>query len=325
MPPVLEKGVDLYRSITFSCPFDIVHPTRCVFLPTVEGSQLLDVFITLRGARNPYVSASGHPFSAPHDVRVQLRQDVKSVSQTTDLTLDFIAALQAEIDRHSADLLAGAYQAGLGDWFGVVEGRLSQSYSTAVLSRDKARAGQLVQIRPCSQWLSTLGNDAEGSQGSLHVFNFLYEWIPLRPLSLAGVLERHAKRVGGPDISLDSSTLPRLVFASGLASPPPGPSQVSNTPIGGAVEGVLECAFANELAKELSDMQDKVRRDLVDIRSRLRNTGPLMQTVMTLGDNVARILEELSETEALLADQRLQLSAIKQDVAAARHKVDQLA
>jgi len=138
------------------------------------------------------------------------------------------------------------------------------------------------------------------------------------------VLERHAKRVGGQAVSLDSSTFPRLVFASGLV-PRPTPTQVGYTPIAGAVEGVLECAFGNELAKEFSDMQDKVRRDLVDIRSRLRNTGPLMQTVMTLGDQVARILEELSEAEALLADQKLQLSAIKQDVAAARGKVDQLA
>lgn len=323
MPPVLEKGVDLYRSITFSCAFDLVHPTRCVFLPTVEGSQLLDVFITLRGARNPYVTVAGHPFSAAHEVRVQLRRDLKGTSQTTDLTPDFLSALQAELDRLPADQLASAYQAGIADWFGVVERHLSQNYSSEVISRDKARASQLVQVRPCSKWLSTLGHQSEGSQGSLHVFNYLFEWLPLRPISLAGVLERHSKRVGGQAISLDSSTLPRLVFASGLAPLPAGSTQAA--PIGGAVEGVLECAFGNELAKEFSDMRDKVRRDLVDIRSRLRNTGPLMQTVMTLGDRVARILEELSEAEASLADQKLQLSAIRQDVAAARGKVDQLA
>jgi hypothetical protein len=321
----LEKGVDLYRAVTFSCQFDLAHPSRCVLLPTAESSSLIDVFISVRGACDPYLMPLQRPLSAPHDVHIYLLRNDGGRQRSTDLTPDYIQLLQAELDRLPADQLALAYQSGLENWFAVNK-YVSTSSDASAIAQDKARAEQLVRLRPCSRWLTSLGNRDEGRQGTLHVFNFLYEWLPVQPVSLAATLQAHAKRVGEPSVMLDSVSLPRLVFSAGpLGQPPATTPSGMNFPVGGCLEGVLECAFGNELAKEFVDMQDKVRRDLLDVRSRLRNTGPLMQTVMTLGDQVARVLEELAEAEALLADQKLQLATIRQDLKLARAKIDELA
>src|SRR5207244_246866 len=111
------------------------------------------------------------------------------------------------------------------------------------------------------------------------VFNWLFSYIPIPPLSLATILAA----IANPpyDVTLGTHRRPRLIMSHGplqsIAHPEPRPA--------GAVRLTLEAVFHNPLEDELDELEHKIRVALFEIQKKFRAGSPLMQAITNIDDS----------------------------------------
>jgi hypothetical protein len=301
--------VDQVRTTESLLIFDAVHPLHVVALPHVDGAELVDVAISFHGERSPYFTFAGVPFFLPAGVHMYFAPSDRLIGQAIDLTPVLVGAIREQLRALDPALFRAAYREAL-DTAVAVEGApgLDLSINPQLLAADVARIPSLVAT-PAGDLIDQLGSRSVGLGGSLHVFNWLFNYIALQPISLAALL----RAVANPpfDVTLGLLRRPRLVVTHGsivnIGRPDPAPS--------GAVRLTLEAVFHNPLEDELDELERKIRLELVDIQRRFRPGSPLMQAVANIDDSGAHIVNDVATLTALIASARAEVTALRADAA----------
>jgi len=313
MATSLSPAIDHVRILSNTIRFDLIHREYFLGLPASDKAQLLDIALSFHGARAPYVTIATAPFVLPANVRLYIGSNTIALNKFTDITESLISELRDLLDSGDQDLLSSKYKEGMQSWIRLARSSpLRDLYDQTLITADENAIPSFAK-KPISRNLKALGDSKHGLAGSLHIFNYLYSFIPLAPVSLLKVLTRHNQKFG-TKLSLDTPS-PQLVWSHGPLS---DVSDATNRP-SGCVELQAEVFFHNALEDEFDDLEKTIRLALLDIKQRLRIGGPLMQNVADIRDAIQnRIIPDINDLSRGVGDEALQVKSL-------RGAVDQLA
>jgi len=273
------------------------------------AQQLADwFFASLRGERAPYFTMTGVPFFFPADVHIYFAPSDRPTSDAIDLTQVVIAMVQQGIQALDPTSFRSAFREALETLLKIEggPGLAELTITQQILQADRARISTLLAAKPQTLF-SEMGNRDFGLGGSLHVFNWLFSYIPIPPLSLATVLAT----IANPpyDITLGTHTRPRLILSHGslqnVGHPEPRPA--------GAVHLTLEAVFHNPLEDELDELENKIRVALVEIQKKFRAGSPLMQAITNIDDSSSHIGHDIAALTSLITSARAELTSLRSE------------
>jgi hypothetical protein len=328
-PYRVQPSVDQVRSLSGTVYFDFVQHAHIIPLPVCDGATLVDVGISAFGVPSsyplgPYVRVDGTPFHAPADVRIYIEALSTDGPVSIELTKAFIALVNAAITRVGAETAQAQYRRGMQAWLDSLsrDPGIAMVYNDALLAADRTAMETYIEAAKTKP-MAELGSISAGSQGTLHQFNYLFNFILLPPVSLVELLawtKEHDKR----DLSLQEVTQPRLVWSHGPCQfYEKQISPLERSPAGG-VRFVFECRYHNGLEDELDSLETIIKTRMLEIHKKIRPGGSLSDAITGTEDLVANVSVRCSELLTSLSSCAAQLQAIKSTLDGVSSKVDGL-
>jgi hypothetical protein len=295
-----------------------------------------------------------------HDIRIAIHgnptqkrcvQDVHFYLNEYDLTEALKTCFRKEIDmaNKTGDLSKG-YAERLEDWI-ELEKKLVQEtppeqfdfYSgcQTTISKEEDKRDEFLKLDPLSANLDTLGDTSAGWNGNLHIFNYIYKYLPLNPVSLNDVwgtyLEieqnfpeqtpKHWSQIRS--VSFVVSAGARM--AGNAFWEPPGlyiplsgnvPWQPYNEPPTGDVNYHFEMLYhdplvdeVNQLRTDLEDLAKLVKDRLETILDEVGPEGRIQKELLKpMSDKIKEIDIRLGEANSEISDMKTRIVRIKEMV-----------
>jgi hypothetical protein len=299
----MDQLFDTVATISSIASFAITNRNHAVFLnpPLAEMELFKDIELTLYG------ETSFASWVSVHDLHIYLNG--------IDLTNFIIAQLKTRLNNSAG--AAQAYARALDTWLELEEGLRAQFPAGCPVPfcpppGSTSLVAQLKQQSPADT-LVLLGNRRDprfGTNGNLHIFNFIYRYIPLPPLSLEQLIEMYAE-ANNQTLEL-KDMLPAVVtfsYGPSYLFDPAWRNSLAGQPIpGGSVSYHFESKY--NLSDHLMQIHEslmttgaiyagisKLSSDLVQIRSRVNTCEK------DIGDhnNIAAVKQTLDEVKRMLA------------------------
>jgi hypothetical protein len=301
--------IDQVRSIESLLIFDATHPLHIITVPQADDAELVDVHISLHGERSPYFTITGVPFFCPSDVHVYFLPSDRPIADALDITPYLISSLRKNLQEADASMFRGAFRSALETLLAIESAPpLESAVNPQHIATDRAAIPSLVAA-PLATLLDALGNRNVGVGGSLHLFNWLFGYVPLAPLSLASILA--AVDTPPYSLALSGQIRPRLLLCHGRISDISSP----NAAAAGAVRIVLEASYHNPLADEFDVLERKIRVALVDLQKKFRAGEPLMQALSRIDDSTAHVETTLAVLTSLVGGAQSEITALRAETA----------
>jgi hypothetical protein len=291
----VQPTIDQVRIVTGTCVFDLVHHQQIIPVTCCDGATLVDVAISLNGTSTPYVSAVGIPFGAVRDVRLYLRAERQGKEVSYLLTKPYLQVISGAIRQYGLDKVKTEYRQAMAarvDALSIDPGL--KEYSRLWAEQDRAQIDSLAE-GVTTEGLGELGNSTSGWNGNLHLFSFLYEYIPIPPVSLSRIVEIAA----GAIVPLSSLSSVRLVLSYG-----PSPMFESATAMraspAGAVRYTFECRYHDGLEDEFDSLESVLKARLLEIHKKIRPGGRLYDSVTLTEDHMSDLAARVLDTSRAL-------------------------
>jgi hypothetical protein len=305
-----KGGIDQVRTINKTLAFDQTHDRFRVFVPNVDSGELKDLALSLNGGLNPYFTLSGGLFLWPDSVQLSIVGQLGSTAYSQDITSPLLKEMRRLIDLQDRHAVMEAYAAGMADWLRHVETYFTNGtmgYTRAVLDRDRALAKSLVEVNAASELLDQMGNRSCGFGGSLHIFNYLYTYVPLSPVSIGKFLD-------------DKTNLSQFSAIGIGCKQTVGETGISH--LSGAVSVGIEATIHNPLREQLADLQTTISSRLVEIDKKLQGNGLIMQSLADAHDQLTVLKDTIGTFETHLTSSLAELNQLKMSIAGLDHKID---
>jgi hypothetical protein len=305
------SGIDQVRVLSGTVIFDQVHPYATINLPNPDGGLVEDIFLTIQGSRNPYVTMAGVPFRSPNAAVIQLHMWNSKGDVSIDITSDLIVALRKSIDSMDQNSGRKAYKAAMDAWIDFAEARLSVVYTKEQIASDRKMAASLAHQPSLSSLVDQLGDRSIGTGGCLHIFGYIYESIPLMPISLKEVLNRRK-------ISLSEASY----LAIKMQQPVSGVASVSD--ISGSINYTIGSVIHQPLRDQLEDLGKVIVPSLQDVEEKLLAGGAIMQSLANTQNEMVDLKKALDGFEDKFASSLAEIEIIKTAIANMSSKIDGL-
>jgi len=303
------------RTISFA-PF--VHDDIIPF-PLDDRIQLEHLWVQIHGAPAHRETAANGLF--PTDVRAYI--------DGIEVTKAIVTELKKAIAAADAKKVRTQYKAGLDAWIKMGNAFGADLYPGNLVT-DTALAGQLAATADPATLLTALGDNFSGSDGCLHIFNYLYNWIDLRSISLWDVVETH-NASGATPLDVKKAKAPKLYLSN-------GPCRIfDNTfhpfsPKGqGAVKLRLTLSYHDpqeDKVKELEGKLERLQKQVLDrldvISDACRDGGPFQLAIATLKGSVAALQQDISVMRGDIASNAAQAAALQAQAKSLQDAVAQL-
>ncbi len=306
-PP--QGGIDQVRSVSARIQFDQVHPRFRLFVPNADRGRMIDVLMSLNGCMNSYLQVSGVFFHFPNDVRLSLVGQLRSQAYSQDITSYVLQELRQQLNSGNEAVIRESYRAGMYRWTSYLQERVApflDDSAVAQLKSDRTRIDSLAATQPASRLLTTLGDKTCGFRGGLHIFNYLYEYIPLQAISLTPFLAQQSLTVS----DLSSIALECEEEASNIAD------------CSGAVAVCIESLIHNPLRDQLADLQKTISTSLDNIEVQLDLNGDIMQSLTNAHDQLLKLQNATESFERQLVSSLAELQQLKASVTNLGLKID---
>jgi hypothetical protein len=304
-------GIDQVRLQSGEVLFDQLHPVTRVDLINVDSGILEDVFISVRGNHNPYITVSGMPFRSPNNVIVRLIAINPHGTISVDITTDLLKGLRRSLELSDQRLSRESYKAAMNSWMTYAETRLAAIYTPVQIAADRQLATELSQRTPLSSLLNQLGDRSVGTGGSLHIFNYLYGYVPLAPVSLKSLAGSH-------NVDLTSATFLVIEMEQPIRG---GQGAIE---VSGAVDYTLSQIVHNPLREQLADLENAILPSIQDIEERLSAGGSIMQSIGNAQNQMVDLKKSIESFEGKFASSLAELQVLKAAVTNLNSKIDGL-
>jgi hypothetical protein len=290
-----------------------------LFLPAADRDQLVDVKLSLHG-HPTLLSHGGLLGTGCEDVHVYLND--------VDFTELIVDDLRRKLDAWDQEALARAYERGLNAWL-KLEAALGAAYGTQDLAAERAAAAALLAVRPLSKNLDHLGYHTAGWSGNLHIFNFLYNLIPLSPISLNELIERHNAQAGAAQIDrgqIDFATFscgPCRFYAANWSPSNPVPRGSLSVLIESHHHDPLEDRVV-ELERKVAALQQLVQDEFDWLRDVLGTNGDIQRRLSQLKKLTDDVSREVRDARSELGSQAQQVGVLQASVRELKDLVDNL-
>lgn len=306
-----QGGIDQIRVVSQTLLFDQAHTRSRVLVPNADGGALEELTLSLHGSLNPYFSLSGEIFRWPANVQIAIIGQRGSEPYFEDITALLIKELQRLLDMQDRDVTMKAYATGMKRWMDYAGTYFTDRYTPAILERDRKLAAKMVETKLPSDLITQLGDRSFGLEGSLHIFNYLYEYIPLPGVSLKKLLETQ---------KFSFATFSELGIECEEPIPAGGIRQIS-----GGVAITLEAAVHNPLRDQLADLQETITTSLTDIDHKLQVGGDIMQALANAHDQLLALRGTIARFEDHLTSSLAELNQVKASIGNLGQKIDDIA
>ncbi len=252
-----------------------------------------------------------------------------------DLTGAVISCLGADLDE--ADRMGtvrGEYEAAMAEWLHLARslifthrGSLHNYYSggETTIEKEEEVMERLLAADVLSQNLNSLGHSSTGWNGNLHIFNFVYGYLSLPPLSLNRIWQHY--RQNTPDLppntpeTWQATGSARLMFAigerrlgndfwepPGLYKPLSDEEDPSYSPVEGTLSYRIELHYHNPLDDAVAELQRIVQELREDLDSLAQTVADLAEDVQGLQGLVTQLRQDLEALAKKVADYLKQIS-----------------
>lgn len=308
--------MDHVRAINDTLIFTPFNYEHIVFLPEADREQFVDVKISLHG--QPHLTDTGGSLGTGCE-------DVHFYVDSIDFTPLLVEDLGRKLDSLDQDLLLRQYKLALDGWL-ELEKRMG-AYPEPDLAKEQRAADRLLSIRPLSKNLEQLGHHTAGWSGNLHIFNFLYTFIPLPPVSLNALIERYNATAPAP---LRPQTLRTATFSS-------GPCRLYNhnwdpkDPARGSLAYLIEGHYHDPLedrVKALEEKLEKLQRKLTNqldaITAMVGTAGPIQKKLSEVKTIALSANSELADCKLQLTNHEKQVEVLGKEVRSLKDAVEHL-
>jgi hypothetical protein len=284
----LEPTIDHVRVLHGSCLFGPLSREHWIPLPDADGAQLVELYLTAFGRSapfgdGPYVRASADRYTFPREARI------------------LIANTQSDRPVDITDRLLGGINDSLRRNQNVAEGQ----YRKAV-DRSRRELDTLAEPRPFNLTPLAASNapskletiDKLGTDGgdAFHPFNYLFRDVTLPPQPLIDLIKRELIR--NPAQITDPLRIDAILI----------------TGTSGRIDYTIEAVYHNGLADLFDDLQQRIRRALLDIRDKVRAGGNLMQAAADAKDIAMGTARQVQELQRAVEDQKIQIATLASDL-----------
>jgi hypothetical protein len=299
--------------------------------PEKHADLLKEVRIRLSGC------PSGLPIGDKYggsveDVHVYLRyytKDPTDEHKDNEVIIDLTSVFVYEMHELLANNLPEVqerYRRALENWI-KLERELGEGYGpTEIIDQDEGLIDTLSKLEPLPD---KLGDGNVGWRGNLHIFNFLYTYIPFQPFSLLNIVGR---ATGGVDALafLRSLNRPSLIVSAGPCrlvdfvgwqkSRKNMRAATVNLWLEFEYENPLDSEVANhsariqKLEEDFAELQDSIEYSLDQLHKRLGAGGEIdnaLSGTSTFLDNAAKDLEVLLQG---VKDHTVSIKGLERDV-----------
>ena len=306
-----QGGIDQVRIITRFLSFDQVHPRHRILMPNADHGAMEDLVLSVHGALNPYIAAGGALFHWPDSVVIEIIGQMGETAYSNNVTQSLVAEIQRLLDLQDRSVVMKGYAAGMAAWLQYAETYLATAglqYTPAIVEHDRKMASTLVEARSPSQLITQLGDRSVGFGGSLHIFNYLYDYIPLPEISLKDIL-------GNNKVALS-----RFSAVGIECEQPVSDGNISR--VAGALVVTLEATIHNPLRDQLADLQSTITTSLSEIDQRLGINGDIMQSLANAYDQLVALRAAIGTCEDHLTSSLAEVKQVKTSVAGLIQKID---
>jgi hypothetical protein len=283
-----------------------------LFLPAADRETIVDVKLSLHG-HPTLLSHGGLLGTGCEQVHVYLNE--------IDFTDLIIEDLRRKLDAYDQDLLLRLYQRALDSWLRLEEA-LGAAYGQPDIESERRAAASLLAVRPISANLDHLGYHTAGWSGNLHIFNFLYNLIPLPSISLNELIALHNSQPGA--VQIERGTVNSATFSC-------GPCRLfSNAwrPDSPLPRGSLSVLIESHHHDPLEDRVTELERKVVLLQKLVQDEFEWLRDVLgTAGDIQKRLsqIKKLTDDVSREArDCKMELGSHSQQVATLQASVREL-
>lgn len=304
-------GIDQVRTVNQTVQFDLVHPRSRVIVPNADGGKIEDLTLSLCGGNNPYLSVEARPFYSPDSVHIAIIGQDRANSYYHDITQPLVIELQRLLDSQDREATMKSYAKGMSAWLQFADAYLAKEgfqYSRAIFERDQKLANKLVETTKPSMLLTQLGDRSCGLGGSLHIFNYLYDYIALPGVSLKKFMDVE---------KIDFSGFSTIGVECEQPVPEGGIKELT-----GAVNITLQTTIHNPLRDQLADLQTTITKSLTDIDQKLQISGDIMQSLANAHDQLLVLRQTIDTFEDHLASSLAELNQLKTTILNLGQKID---
>ena len=271
---------------------------------------------------------SGAPASREGMPRGIFPNSVRAYIEGVEVTQSVVTELRKKIAAKPAATVQAQYRAGMEGWL-----RLARAFGAAYpgdIAADEARAAELGANADPASLLVSLGDNHIGSGGCLHIFNYLYQYIDIEPVSMWDLLTTH-NASGAAPIDVKAAPAPKLVVSSGpcrLFDAAFDPAAFKGQ---GAVKLRLILSYHDpleDLVKELERKLDRLQKQILArldvIADACRDGGPFQLAIASLKGAVAALQQDVSAMRGDVASNAAQAAALQVQAKALQDAVNQL-
>jgi len=239
-------GTDVLYSLKGTANFNPWMREHCCTIEDESLNTLTDISLRFWASPTnaPHIPSSA--FIGVEDLRLYVNEH--------NVTPDVIAELQRLITPVPVAQLSAAYLLGTQRYLAFI-----RAYGThnAQVAGDDAAAAAYAASGNWPSKLATLGQRVIGWSGNLHIVNYIYKNIALRPVSLEAVWASYVRRTGAA-LPTSLKSLPRLRLLFSQGNPPSlGPIDTNFIP-GGALNYQLDVKHVNPLASTLNNILQRL-------------------------------------------------------------------
>ncbi len=307
--------------------FEPLRYEHIIPLPTHRWTDIRDILMTIHG--NPTKALH---FQSVENVHIHLNEH--------NITPAVLECLKTKIDTGDQDVLKLQYQNALDKWMELVKKLIKERPANEVynfysgyttIDREEKKKDEFVKKVPLSENLDQLGSfpknpgKKEGNwSGNLHIFNYLYTYIDIPPLSLNEIWEKYLQITpklpsGTPAHWFKLSEIKFVVSAGPTRLgkehwDPPGldvhqPDDPQNEYPTGSVSFLFEMLYHDPLVDEVDRLRDDLKKLRADVEALavlvvnqlnaiLTEVGPqgtIQNRIGQIDGEVSKIITELTK------------------------------
>jgi hypothetical protein len=236
-------STNIKSNIQGSINFNILQPKKAIGFSQIDIQDLNDISLQLN------IQPSSDPLLADHVL--MSAEDIHIYLNGIDFTPEYRAALVTALSKRDRATVKSQYRKGIENWLTV----FSKFNFNGIDIAQQRTVGDTLIAKTYAELLTKLGSRDQGYSGSLHIFNFLYSYIDLDPISFNTLIEK--KYPGDATKKTVNDFIPiKLEISHGKL----GPDGMSTSPnIRGQLNYLIDLIYENPLYDLMVTISDQIK------------------------------------------------------------------